>query len=369
MDFPDEMKQEKRWCAWFYQEVDPNNVHTRKKIPHNLNTKMCRERASDTDQTTWGSYPQANNAYTFTQNYPDWARENQYGGLGFMISDGWAFLDLDNIPTVIADYNLGQHNLISQLLETLDHTYCEVSQSQSGLHFIFKLDSTVDSFHKKEHNKELYDNGRMVALTGNVLDTDQPLKITTINQEQWKKLNQLVFGKYEKPMDKQGGYKDMELSQVGRQEPLSEAALKVIDGIMKSQYQRRVKEVINGRTVEKRVPECILFNWWLTADLPAISTNASGQRVSDWEDDLIDYDPSSQDMACCNMLAYWTNDDSQLMDEILTHTHLYRPKWNRVDYRQRTIGNAIEQHHRTLKAYKRRTNSQFTIKGLTDQIG
>ncbi len=340
MEFPEEMKKEQHWVAWFYQNnpQHPNSIHARRKVPRNLNSKRCRGSASTTDPQTWGTYPQAMNVQNHANTYPEWVKATQYGGPGFIIDGGWGFLDLDNIPTVIANHNLGEHNQIDDLLDLLDHTYCEVSQSQSGLHFIFKLDDTVESFFKKEHSKELYDRGRMVALTGNVLDPEEPLKITTIDQETWKQLNILVFGSYAPPVKIQGSFSDTELSH----------------GALSAQGKQIMNSILRSSDADQ-------FNWWLTADLPDVS----GEKIADWNGELIYYDPSRQDMACCCMLAYWVRYyvgeyDSKLIDEIFRQTNLYRPKWNRNDgagtYGQRTISRAIAykqgQRERYIKNHK-----------------
>lgn len=348
---PDEMKKEQRWCAWFYEETDPGNVHERKKVPHNLNSSMCKGMASSTNPSTWGTYQQANNTYVFAKNNPQRTKEMHYGGPGFMFGDGWAFLDLDNIATVIANYSLGEHNLISDIMELLDYTYCEVSQSQEGLHFIFKLDNSVKQFTRKKHGCELYVKGRMAALTGNRLDIDRPLKITTINQQQWEQLHKLAFGDYSPTISTNDAFSGTELSQG----VLSEQGLAVIDNIMKS-------------------TDATKFSWWLNADLPTVSTNVSGKQVPNWNGIMIDYDPSSQDQTCCNILAYWVKRttgeyNSKLIDEIFKQTHLYRPKWDSKDgagtYGQRTIQRAINYK----SAQRNRYKVEFNIKGLKSEIG
>lgn len=365
MEFPEEMKKEQRWVAWFYQNnpQHPNSVHGRKKVPRNLNSYMCKGSASTTDPQTWATYQQAITTQNYADTHPERVKVTQYGGPGFIIDDGWGFLDLDNIPTVIANHNLGEHNQIDDILDLLDHTYCEVSQSQSGLHFIFKIDGTVEAFnkHPEQSSRELYTSKRLVALTGNVLDPEEPLKITTIDQETWKQLNILVFGSYAPPVEYSNSFSDTELSHG----VLSAQGKQIMYSILRSQCKHGVKETINGRTVWKNVSECTLFNWWRTADLPDISTKESGKEFPDWDGDLIYYDPSSQDIACCNMLAYWVRYyvgeyDSKLIDEIYKQTNLYRPKWNRNDgagtYGQRTISQAIAykqgQRDRKIEQYK-----------------
>lgn len=334
------MKQEKRWVAWFYENdpQHPNSVHHRKKVPYNLNVH-CKITAKTNQPLTWGTYQQANATQKYADHWPEYAKKRQYGGAGFMISDGWAFLDLDNIPEKIANYSLGEHNEISDLLELLDYTYCEVSQSQSGLHFIFKVDSSVQSFTKHpDKGPELYDSGRMVALTGNLLEPDNPLKITTIDQETWEKLNIVVYSSYTPPVQAHNGaFSKLELSHG----VLSEQGASIIAAIQQSS-------------------DADEFNWWMTADLPTISTRKSGKKFPNWNGELKDYDPSDQDYHYCEMLAYWVHYwtgsyDSKLIDEIFKQTNLYREKWNRKDgsgtYGQRTISRAIAKKKADLEKY------------------
>ena len=59
--------------------------------------------------------------------------------------------------------------------------------------------------------------------------------------------------------------------------------------------------------------------------------------------DISEYgdDHSRADQALCNMLAFWTSKDPERMDRLFRQSKLYRPKWNRKDYRDRTIQKAI----------------------------
>jgi len=56
-------------------------------------------------------------------------------------------------------------------------------------------------------------------------------------------------------------------------------------------------------------------------------------------EDFIDH--SAADMALCCLLAFWTGNVEQ-MDRLFRLSRLMRPKWNRRDYRERTINRAIE---------------------------
>lgn len=353
MDFPEAMKQERRWCAWFY-EFDKKRQRYIKK-PYNLNTwQLSKPALSDTPET-WGTYKQALNAYEYFQANPDYVNNRTPGstdkvstkaGLGFMLGSGnWAAVDLDDIDTLIANHSLGEKNLVDDIQNLLGPTYCELSRSQGGLHFIFKLENNVEQFNKKKlvngKSREIYGgNGRFIALTNNALADDLPLKISTISQAMWQQLHQLLFGEYAPPG--QTGNSDFSNTELSHG-VLSDTGVAVIDSIMQSTDAKR-------------------FNWWLTADLPVESTNVTGKQFPDENGQLINYDPSAQDMACCNMLAYWvrqvTGDyDSRLIDEVFKRTNLYRPKWDRMDgggtYGQRTIKQAIDHKRQQLERYMR----------------
>ena len=53
-------------------------------------------------------------------------------------------------------------------------------------------------------------------------------------------------------------------------------------------------------------------------------------------------DDSVADLALCNLLAFWTGRDADRMDRLFRWSGLYREKWEREDYRQRTIQKAID---------------------------
>ena len=63
-----------------------------------------------------------------------------------------------------------------------------------------------------------------------------------------------------------------------------------------------------------------------------------------WNGDISTYgnDDSRADSALCAHLAYWTNSDPTRIDRLFRSSSLYREKWDRDDYRERTISGAIE---------------------------
>ncbi|HEY2182488.1 MAG TPA: hypothetical protein VGH09_12525 [Solirubrobacteraceae bacterium] len=51
-------------------------------------------------------------------------------------------------------------------------------------------------------------------------------------------------------------------------------------------------------------------------------------------------DHSQADMALCNELARWCGPDPERIDALFRESGLYRGKWEREDYRRRTIAKA-----------------------------
>lgn len=65
--------------------------------------------------------------------------------------------------------------------------------------------------------------------------------------------------------------------------------------------------------------------------------------VALWAGDMSAYsdDHSSADLALCSKLAFWFGRDPQRIDRVFRRSALYRTKWLRDDYRNRTIDRAI----------------------------
>jgi primase-polymerase (primpol)-like protein len=51
---------------------------------------------------------------------------------------------------------------------------------------------------------------------------------------------------------------------------------------------------------------------------------------------------SEADLALCGVLAFWTGGDADRIDRLFRDSKLYRDKWDREDYRDRTVKKALE---------------------------
>jgi hypothetical protein len=70
---------------------------------------------------------------------------------------------------------------------------------------------------------------------------------------------------------------------------------------------------------------------------------SNGERFSRlWNGDTSGYGSHSEaDLALCGMLAFWTGGDASRIDFLFRQSGLYREKWDRKDYRNRTIAEAL----------------------------
>lgn len=60
-----------------------------------------------------------------------------------------------------------------------------------------------------------------------------------------------------------------------------------------------------------------------------------------WAGDASGYGSASEaDLALCSLLAFWTAHDPDRIDHLFRASGLMRPKWERADYRERTITEA-----------------------------
>ncbi len=333
--FPAKMASVNRWGLWKRESEESGHIN---KLPWD---PLCNQPGKSNDPSTWCNYQQARQYYH--------QAPTAFGGPSFYLGNSWCLLDLDDITDTIAEHNLGEANLIDQILFLLDNTYCEVSTSQSGLHFIFQVDSSVTNFgqYKKVKNdytdnksRELYHDKRFVALTGNCLNGETS-HITTIGQEQWSQLYQLVFGQELE----QSANVDAKPVQIEHCQQLSTTAKKIMQTILNS-----------NTGDDKRLRD------WL--DIPVFDSTQEAQANK-----VFNFDHSAEDQSCCNMLAYWTDCDPQLMDEIFRQTQLYRPKWDRMTgsctYGDMTIQNAINYKTRQLNSRKSR-QPKIIVKGVIE---
>lgn len=204
-----------------------------------------------------------------------------YSGLGFVFTDKdpYVFIDLDEI------------NEKSLLWVDKFNSYTEYSQSGEGLHIIIRGKLPEGSRNRKG-KFEVYDNKRYAALTGDIYNG-----LTEIRD------GQEILNEFLKAI-----FPQEEPAARPRPTPAYNAS---------PDEQKIIEIASKARNGHKFIS---LFN---RGDISAYG-----------EDD------SAADQALVNLISFYTQDEGQI-DSIFKQSALMREKWNRADYRDRTIKKAI----------------------------
>lgn len=266
MDNLCELKAMPIWVCW--NKIEKNGRMT--KVPCSAHGGK-----TGTNEEYRGTWVRYNEAIAAAQKY-------MYSGVGFVLPEGWFFLDIDHKEL--------DDPLVQEILSRFD-TYAEYSQSGAGLHLYGKCDfarlptEIVDTKRKLDHryytknpgnDMELYIGGltnRFAVFTGNAVE-DRPCTdcteaiLLTLNQDMRREEKKPVS---QKPLDK-----------------------------FSALYDR--------------------------GDISGYHSH------------------SEADAALCTMLANRVGDNAAEIGRLFRASALYRDKWERRDYREATIRMALESY-------------------------
>lgn len=280
---PVALRQLPQWVVWKYvEEVDRETGEVSwDKPPFSATTGNL---ASSTNPKTWTTFDVTLAAY----------QRGGWDGIGFVLHRkkgdeglGLVGIDLDKCrDPETGDIEPWATEIIHKV-----GTYTEVSPSRRGLR-LFCLGFLPPGRRKKERF-EVYQDVRYVTVTGaHVVGT--PLTIEE-RQEQLLEAHRSIFG-----------------------------------------AKRQVEE-----------PASVLHSVLSMSDLELLekarnaANGAKFRRL--WNGDRSAYaSPSEADAALANELAFWTAGDRARIDELFRSSGMFRSKWNRDDYRKRTIDLAME---------------------------
>lgn len=272
-----------------------NGKHT--KVPYSSSGR----RASSADRNTWS--PLAVIAEMLSAD-----GGGQYEGFGLMIDDGLVFIDVDHCT----GYNKHIDERGQDVLSAFPYSYAEISQSGQGLHILTR-GKIPRSFNNRTAGIEMYAASRFCAYTGNAIQAFDPA-------EDQAGID-YVFNKYCTRTSKTNK-NDPHYSGTKRGKSLNTDQW-VIDHASKIKGER-------GRNFQA------LFDGDTSAYKSA----------------------SEADQALCTLLAFWCDRDVSQIDRIFRQSKLHRPKWEREDYRNRTIAHACERIPESLRDYQRRMDRE-----------
>lgn len=256
---PTLFKDSKCWVLWKL-ESDAKGRQT--KVPYSA---LHDGRASSTDPASWSDLDTAVEKY----------KSGSFSGLGIVLSEsaGLVFIDLDHC--ILDDGSITE--TASEILSLFNgKTYCELSQSGTGIHIV-ALGQIPKSFKNSKADVEMYAKGRYMALTGKAISPCEPA--------QMQPEIDIVFNRY-KPSE-------------APNKPIS-APAHIIE--------------LSDRDIIKKAME-----------------SENGAKFSDlyqgkWQ--LYYGSQSEADLGFCMMLAFWCQGDPGRMDSVFRSSGLMRPKWN-----------------------------------------
>lgn len=231
------------------------------------------------------------------------AASEQADGIGFVFSpdDSYVGVDLDEVSATTHPAAL------------LLNSYTEESPSGSGLHVILK--GSLAEVDRNRHGKvEVYEQGRYFCMTGKHV----PGSPTTIEERQAE-----------------------------------------LDEFVREFLPAKAKTAPTTPSATVELADSDLLDKMLSA--------RNGRRIGKlWQGDWSGYTSHSEaDLALCAHLAYWTARDPARMDALFRASGLYREKWEREDYRNRTLDAAIA---KTLKVYEPNKTGPTSLPAETESL-
>lgn len=212
-----------------------------------------------------------------------------FSGIGIVLFNGLCGIDIDHRS--MDDYE------VQNIINLMD-TYTEFSPSGEGIHLLFTIDiSKIPSY---------------------------------IDEKGCKKLDRKYYCKN---------------SNINTECYISD---------LTSRYFTFTGNSINNKPINERTEQLIQFlNRYMIKqennNIQKIIENIKKSKHSEkfnklfYNGDISDYnfDDSRADLALCSIIAFYTKDFNTI-DIIFKQSKLYRDKWNRKDYKERTINNAIK---------------------------
>ena len=277
---PDELKRLDQWVLWRYGKKGGKPS----KIPYDAGKQ---QRASITDSNTWCSFSTA--CHLFAEN------SQKYEGIGFVLSadDPYVGIDFDDC---LEDGELKPW--ARELVKLVFPTYTEISPSGNGIKMWLRAEknrpenrTSVD-----DGGIEIYNQGRYFTVTGKLLG-----EATTVAQDQ-AGLDQLMQKVWGNPKPK---------------------------------------------TTPQRKPQARNLDDSTLLDIAMKDDKFSPLWFGNWESNTDSYNTnypsqSEADLALCAKLAFYWGRDFNAIDRMFRQSGLYRPKWDRDDYRLMTMDKALE---------------------------
>jgi putative DNA primase/helicase len=278
---PQPLRLCRQWIAWKYERrQDGKGKMKWTKVP--VNPRNGRNARSN-EPATWGTFDEAYSFYL--------KNENNIAGIGFVFSpdDPFCGVDLDDCR----DLETGSiHEWAARIVGQLA-SYAELSPSGTGLKIFVR--GVLPDGRKRRGPIEIYDRGRYFAVTGHHLP-----ETPHTAEERQAELQRLQQSLSRDPLQN---------NRKSSTETKHQAPLYLTD-------QELIEKAKNANNGEK-------FSRLWSGDISGYSSH------------------SEADQALCSLLGFWTGSEPARVDALFRQSGLYRDKWERPDYRTKTIQNAL----------------------------
>ena len=283
----DELKSQKIWFLWNYA---PGKNGRKTKVPMSASGGVTG--TSDNFRNTWTDYDVAIRA----------KETLSAAGIGFKVPDNMYFLDIDG--------RLLDDSFVQLLLERHD-TYAETSPSGNGIHIL-----------------GICDNERLPFIRDDGKD-----RITVAREFYQKNPNNHIELYFGHATNRYATFTGKALNNKELTDGTT-ACLTTLDKDMRRKPKTNYSESRDGN----REDFDIICN---------LRKQKNGEKFSKLYDhgDWLNCGYGSQseaDAGLCSMIAFRTGPDPEAIDRLFRESALYRPKWERDDYRDNTINFAIE---------------------------
>jgi hypothetical protein len=299
-NIPAELRAKPQWVTWRYEGRSEGEDET--KIPYNARTGFRARTHDQPGKTyrgcavdTWSCFDAAALAYQRGYTKSKAGEIGAYTGVGFIFTEGdeFAGLDLDHCANATTG---GIEAWAMDYICLLD-SYSEFSPSGTGVKIIVRACKPGPNCRTSRFSGfEFYDQKRLFTITGRRV----PGTPATVNarQAEYAQAWSQIFPPTKAPE---------------RTEPLRSVGVAPSDDL---DLLERIRRSANAEDFLS------LYEYGNTSDYAG--------------------DDSAADLALCCRLAFWTQKDPARIDTLFRQSALYREKWERRDYRDRTIRKAIE---------------------------
>ena len=216
-------------------------------------------------------------------------------------------MDLDNAIDESGKLTIEADDIVKAL-----GSYTEISPSGKGLHIFCK--GKLPPERRRIGNIEMYSSNRFFTVTGNIY---------------------------------------------GQNREIEERSYQL--GIVHKAYLcDEEQEPAKNTDIDKKASQELQIKSCLT-DSEIIEKNSNAKNgdlfKSLWSGNYGNYKSKSEaDQALCNILAFYCGNDFNRIDSLFRRSGLYREKWDRVDYKNRTINKAISGCRNTFHCRERPDN-------------